>query len=177
LLLSGFLLPVLGLGQQLPIRTYTLADGLAEDRVNRIVADSRGYVWIATAGGLSRFDGYLMKTHGVEDGLPYRYINALLNALLEMPSGAYLVGALHGLFETTNGTSFRKLALDETVGTHMVARTRHPAAHAPHTPLVNFSHRIFTPVSSSTHLSSLSSLHVSFPCSNATCVHMRLCTI
>jgi sugar lactone lactonase YvrE len=54
LLLSGFLLPILGLGQQLPIRTYTLADGLAEDRVNVIVADSRGYVWIATAGGLSK---------------------------------------------------------------------------------------------------------------------------
>jgi ligand-binding sensor domain-containing protein len=98
LLLSGFLLPVLGLGQQLPIRTYTLADGLAEDRVNRIVADSRGYVWIATAGGLSRFDGYLMKTHGVEDGLPYRYIIALL----EMPSGAYLVGALHDLCRLEN---------------------------------------------------------------------------
>jgi hypothetical protein len=70
-----------------------------------------------------------MKTHGVEDGLPYRYINALL----EMPSGAYLVGALHGLFETANGTSFRKLALDETVGTHMVARTRESCgACAPH---------------------------------------------
>jgi ligand-binding sensor domain-containing protein/signal transduction histidine kinase len=95
----GMLLP-LGLvltavlpGQQLPIRTYTVADGLAEDRVNRIVADSRGYVWIATAGGLSRFDGYRMKTYGVEDGLPFRTVNTLL----ETPSGAYLIGGSIGL--------------------------------------------------------------------------------
>jgi ligand-binding sensor domain-containing protein len=89
LLPLGLLLPALSLAQQLPIRSYTVADGLAEDRVNRIVADSRGYVWIATSGGLSRFDGYRMKTYGVEDGLPYRTVNTLL----ETPSGAYLVGA------------------------------------------------------------------------------------
>jgi ligand-binding sensor domain-containing protein len=39
-----------------------------------------------------------MKTYGVEDGLPYRTVNALL----EMPSGAYLVGALHGLCRLEN---------------------------------------------------------------------------
>src|SRR5271169_1396657 len=98
LLPFGLLLSALAPGQQLPIRTYTVADGLAEDRVNRIVADSRGYVWIATSGGLSRFDGYRMKTYGVEDGLPYR----TLNALLETPSGAYLIGTLHGLCRLEN---------------------------------------------------------------------------
>jgi len=38
----------LALAQQYPIRSYTVADGLAEDRVNRVVADSRGFIWIAT---------------------------------------------------------------------------------------------------------------------------------
>src|SRR5580698_3692635 len=94
----AFLLPVAALCQQLPIRSYTVADGLAEDRVNRIVADSRGYVWIATAGGLTRFDGYQMKTYGVEDGLPSRTVNALL----ETPAGAYLIGTLHGLCRLEN---------------------------------------------------------------------------
>jgi ligand-binding sensor domain-containing protein/signal transduction histidine kinase len=92
------LLPALSHAQQLPIRYYTVADGLAEDRVNGIVADSRGYVWIATSGGLSRFDGYRIKTYGVEDGLPYRTVTALL----ETPSGAYLVGASHGLCRLEN---------------------------------------------------------------------------
>jgi ligand-binding sensor domain-containing protein len=71
---------------------------LAEDRINDIVADSRGYVWIATSGGLSRFDGYRMKTYGVEDGLPFRTVNTLL----ETPSGAYLVGASRGLCRLEN---------------------------------------------------------------------------
>src|SRR5579884_411455 len=59
-----FLLPLAAQCQQLPIRSYTVADGLAEGRVNGIMADSRGYVWIAASGGLSRFDGYRMKTYG-----------------------------------------------------------------------------------------------------------------
>src|ERR1035438_8926431 len=98
LLPFGLVLSALSLAQQLPIRTYTVADCLAEDRVNRIVADSRGYVWIATSGGLSRFDGYRMKTYGVEDGLPFRTVNTLL----EMPSGAYLIGGLQGLCRLEN---------------------------------------------------------------------------
>ena len=93
LLPLAVLLCALAAAQQLPIRTYTVADGLAEDRVNRIVADSHGFIWIATAGGLSRFDGYRMKTYGVEDGLPYRTIGALA----ETPSGAYLIGSMRGL--------------------------------------------------------------------------------
>ncbi len=31
--------------QHLPIKTYTTADGLAQNHVNRIVRDSRGYLW------------------------------------------------------------------------------------------------------------------------------------
>ncbi len=98
LLTIGSLLASLSLAQQLPIQTYTVADGLAEDRVNRIVADSRGYVWIATNGGLSRFDGYQMKTYGIEDGLPSRTVNALV----ETPTGAYLIGCGRGLCRLEN---------------------------------------------------------------------------
>jgi hypothetical protein len=34
-----------GGAEQLPIRTYTTADGLARDRVYKIVPDPRGYLW------------------------------------------------------------------------------------------------------------------------------------
>ena len=44
--------------EQLPIRTYTTTDGLAEDNVTRIVRDSRGFIWFCTGEGLSKFDGY-----------------------------------------------------------------------------------------------------------------------
>jgi len=44
--------------EQLPIKTYTIADGLARDTVTCIVHDSHGFMWFCTPDGLSRFDGY-----------------------------------------------------------------------------------------------------------------------
>lgn len=44
-------------GRQLPVRNYTSADGLAGNFVNQILEDSRGFLWLATSEGLSRFDG------------------------------------------------------------------------------------------------------------------------
>jgi hypothetical protein len=43
--------------EQLPINAYNTADGSVHDNVNRIVKDSRRFLWFCTAGGLSRFDG------------------------------------------------------------------------------------------------------------------------
>ncbi|MBX7222280.1 MAG: hypothetical protein K1Y36_20190 [Blastocatellia bacterium] len=43
--------------EQLPVKHFTSSDGLAQDRVKRIVRDQRGFLWICTSDGLSRFDG------------------------------------------------------------------------------------------------------------------------
>ena len=63
--------PADALAQRLPIKTYTTADGLAHNTVNRIVKDSRGFLWFCTAGGLSRFDGYTFTNFGPDQGLPH----------------------------------------------------------------------------------------------------------
>ena len=39
------------------MRTYTTADGLASLRAEHITEDHDGYLWFATDGGVSRFDG------------------------------------------------------------------------------------------------------------------------
>jgi ligand-binding sensor domain-containing protein len=64
--------------EQLPIKTYTTADGLAQDSVNRIVRDSRGFLWFCTREGLSRFDGYQFVSYTTNQGLPNRYVSDLL---------------------------------------------------------------------------------------------------
>jgi ligand-binding sensor domain-containing protein/signal transduction histidine kinase len=64
--------------ERLPIRTYTTADGLAHDRVKRIVQDTHGFLWLGTAHGLSRFDGYGFTTFGREHGLPHPSTNDVL---------------------------------------------------------------------------------------------------
>ena len=57
-----------------PFKSYTTSDGLAHDRVNRIVRDSRGFLWLCTSEGLSRFDGYEFKNYTQDDGLPHRAV-------------------------------------------------------------------------------------------------------
>ena len=84
----------------LPIRTYTTADGLAADRIDRIVADSRGFLWFCTSEGLSRFDGNRFVNYAVEEGLPH----AVINTLIETRSGDHWIGTARGLSRTaTNG--------------------------------------------------------------------------
>ena len=40
-------------GERLPIRAYTMADGLPHNTVMRVVTDSRGFLWFCTLGGLA----------------------------------------------------------------------------------------------------------------------------
>ncbi len=80
--------------EQLPIKTYTAADGLAQNLVLRIVPDSRGYLWFCTGEGLSRFDGYSFTNYTTDHGLPHRSVRDLLetrNATFWIATGDGLV--------------------------------------------------------------------------------------
>src|SRR5262249_11410608 len=66
--------------ERLPVRVYTSIDGLGHDRVNKIVRDARGFLWLCTPGGLSRFDGHRFVTYGPEEGLTVESVNDLLDA-------------------------------------------------------------------------------------------------
>src|SRR5882724_339475 len=79
--------------EHLPIKTYTTADGLAQNAVNRIVRDSRGFLWFCTDDGLSRYDGYTFTNYGVEQGLP----SGQVIDLLETRDGEYWVATFSGL--------------------------------------------------------------------------------
>src|SRR5258708_1065992 len=70
----------LGRAEKLPLKIYTAADGLAHNSVNRIVRDSRGYLWFGPSEGLSRFEGYEFHNFGRRDGLPHRVVNDVLEA-------------------------------------------------------------------------------------------------
>lgn len=79
--------------ERLPIRSYTTLDGLAHSTINRIVRDSRGFLWFCTADGLSRFDGYAFTNFGTDEGLPHRSVTDLL----ETRKGEYWVATRAGL--------------------------------------------------------------------------------
>src|SRR5262249_28595589 len=87
------------LAQQLPVKSYTTVDGLAHDRVMRIVRDSRGFLWFCTVDGLSRFDGTEFTTYRAGQGPPFPCVSDLLEA----PPGEY--------WRATNGGGVVRLDL------------------------------------------------------------------
>ena len=79
--------------ERLPLRAYTTADGLAHNVINKIVRDSRGFLWFCTEEGLSRFDGYGFTNYGTSEGLPHPGVNDIL----ETRGGEYWVATTGGL--------------------------------------------------------------------------------
>ena len=57
--------------ERLPFRAYGSTDGLAGDWVRCIRQDSRGFLWLATNAGISRFDGHEFRNYGAADGIPF----------------------------------------------------------------------------------------------------------
>jgi len=80
-------------GEHLPVRSYTVADGLLQDRVLKIKQDARGFLWFCTAGGISRFDGYGFTNFTTADGLPDRHVNDFL----ETNNGTIFIATDKGL--------------------------------------------------------------------------------
>ncbi len=88
--------------EQLPVKTYTIAEGLARDYVHRIEQDSHGFIWFCTAENISRFDGYNFTNYGIAEGLPHRFVTDFL----ETRDGNYLFGTQGGMVEfNPNGTN------------------------------------------------------------------------
>ena len=112
------------LSEQLPVKNYTIADGLSRDYINRIKQDSRGFIWFCTNEGISRFDGYAFTNYGVADGLPDRVVNDFL----ETRGGAYLFATNRGVVEfnpatgDSSGPHFAVVTLDQDERSKWVRR-------------------------------------------------------
>ncbi len=79
--------------ERLPIKTYTVAEGLLRDNVSKIKQDSRGFLWFGTNDGVSRFDGYGFTNYTVANGLPVRQVRDFL----ETQAGAIWIATEGGL--------------------------------------------------------------------------------
>jgi ligand-binding sensor domain-containing protein len=58
-----------GSTQTLPAFSYTVESGLPSSELYDIVQDRKGYIWIASDRGVSRFDGYTFRNFTTEEGL------------------------------------------------------------------------------------------------------------
>jgi len=59
-------------------RTFGVSDGLAGLKVFDICEDRNGDLWLATDGGLSRYDGNEFRNYTIEDGLPRSHVQSVV---------------------------------------------------------------------------------------------------
>jgi len=65
-------------GQDYTFRKYNALDGLPQSQTISVFQDSRGFVWIATRNGLSRFDGLDFINYYRKDSLPSNAVNCVV---------------------------------------------------------------------------------------------------
>jgi ligand-binding sensor domain-containing protein/two-component sensor histidine kinase len=61
--------------QQVFFKSFTVQDGLVANPVRSIYQDSKGFIWIGTFEGISRYDGYKFTNYTTNNGLSHNFIN------------------------------------------------------------------------------------------------------
>ena len=102
--------------QEYNFRHFTTDQGLIQSNVNDVIQDSKGYIWVATNGGLSRFDGKTFTNFTAQNGLES---NKCVNLFTDS-KGRIWVSHLYGLsliegksiktFNDSDGVKIRNIA-------------------------------------------------------------------
>lgn len=75
--------------QQYTFIEYSLKEGLQQSQVRSLFQDSRGFVWVGTLGGISRFDGRNFINFNRSNGL----LNNQISAIIELTDGSIVAGS------------------------------------------------------------------------------------
>lgn len=70
--------------------------GLAQGMINDMLQDKEGFIWIATKGGLNRYDGYQYKLFANDPKDPYSISSNSVSNLLEDSKGRIWIGTTDG---------------------------------------------------------------------------------
>ncbi|MES3033388.1 MAG: EAL domain-containing protein [Gemmatimonadota bacterium] len=82
LLLTG-LLPTAAAAQRMQFRHLGMDEGLPSSLVSDILQDCRGFMWIGTAHGVSRYDGHRFRTYGASSDSAHALPVGLVDHLYE----------------------------------------------------------------------------------------------
>ena len=105
-------------GQTLPFVHYSSKNGLAYTAVMCMIQDSRGFLWIGTQHGLSRFDGVTFENFYAGDGMS----NDFVRDLCEDEKGNILIATNDGLScYSPRGESEAFSVIKETAGKQILA--------------------------------------------------------
>lgn len=99
------------LGQQSIFKTYTVSDGLVNNDIRKIFQDSKGFLWIATWEGLSKYDGNHFTNFTEKNGLSHN----LVNDIIEAPDGDIYVSMNNGCVDVISHDKVKHKALFQNV--------------------------------------------------------------
>ena len=102
---------------RLPFETYTTADGLPQSTVNSIIQDKKGYIWFATWGGATRYDGKNFAYYTIEDGLAN---NGVLS-MMEDREGNLWFATFNGVSKLTGDSLISFTTKDGLIDNHVRA--------------------------------------------------------
>ncbi len=91
------------LGQEFYTRNYTINSGLPSNCIHEIYKDSRGFLWLGTDAGLSRFDGKNFTVYTSQDGL----FGDKIWSITESEDGTIWIGAHDGGISRFNGKEIK----------------------------------------------------------------------
>ena len=84
-------------GKDIRFTHLSTEQGLSQSRVDHMLQDRRGFIWIGTYNGLNRYDGYRFKTYKPDPNNPNSLGGLLVYALFEDRSGILWIGTDQGL--------------------------------------------------------------------------------
>ena len=84
-------------GKDIRFTHLSTEQGLSQSRVDHMLQDRRGFIWIGTYNGLNRYDGYRFKTYKPDPNNANSLGGLLVSALFEDRSGILWIGTDQGL--------------------------------------------------------------------------------
>jgi len=120
LLVTGFINPVLA--QQQLFKNYTVNDGLVCNFIRRIFQDSKGFLWIATWEGVSKFDGHSFTNFNTANGLSHNFVNDFY----ESKDGKLYVALNNGSIDIISDNQVTHTDSSSTVINRFIYSQRHP---------------------------------------------------
>ena len=83
--------------EQMNFKNITIEEGLPQGTVEALFQDSKGYIWIGTNDGLSRYNGYQFKVFRVEEDSENSLVNNYILDIKEDSDGNMWIATANGL--------------------------------------------------------------------------------
>jgi signal transduction histidine kinase/ligand-binding sensor domain-containing protein/DNA-binding response OmpR family regulator len=112
--LMGLILTVSGQVKNSLFENFTANDGLIDERIHCIFQDSKGWIWIGTDYGITRFDGYEFAPFQINSPESHVLSSSLIRRIIEDNAGNIWIGTeMQGLFKIDQGKNILRQFRDQ----------------------------------------------------------------